>query len=203
MNQPTIQETLEYIIKSDELHARWLNTLSFLEHIGSRKILKTQSSNTTKTEVLRHAAEEARHAYIFKKLIEKTGLQIEDYKRDSMLCGGSANRYFQGLDGMVKKKLKELNIPRAMCYYYVTALIEERAGWLYPIYQECLEKMKSSIDISNIIKEEERHLEEMHTGISGIEESVMEYFRKKESDLFNIYFSKLTKELQLVSKITV
>lgn len=200
---PSIEETLETIIESPELHAKWLNTLSFLEHIGSRKILKTQSSDKTSPEILRHAAEEARHAYIFKKMIDKTGLKSEDYSISSMLCGGAANRYFQGLDGMVKRTLKEKSISKDMCYYYVTALIEERAGWLYPVYQKCLEKKKSPVDISNIIKEEERHLDEMHTELSGIDPSVMKEFRKKEESLFQTYYEKLVGRLASENRAAV
>ena len=164
-----MENTLEVIIENEDLHRRWLNTLSYLEHIGSRKIIKTQSSAHTDENTLRHAAEEARHAYLFKKMIEKIGTGTENYASDSLLCGFSANRYFQSLDSLVKKKIKTGNGSSRICYLYVTALIEERAGWLYPLYQKVLKKMNSPIDLASIIIEEERHLLEMHDGINELD----------------------------------
>ena len=186
-----IEKALDFIIDHHDLHMRWLNTLSYLEHIGSRKILKTQSSEYTDQNTLRHAAEEARHAYIFKKMTEKLKNGSSDYTKESMLCGYSANRYFQSLDAMVLKKLKNEKNYTRLCYLYVTTLVEERAGWLYPLYQKCLEKKKSAVDISGIIKEEERHLEEMHDGIKMMDKSILDEFRLEEEKFFKKYLNSL------------
>ena len=203
MNDANLEKTLEYIIEHPGLHARWLNTLSYLEHVGSRKILKTQSSDTTDENTLRHAAEEARHAYQFKKMIEKLGSNIQDYSSEKMLCGFSANRYFQSLDSIVKKKIYKDKKSSRICYLYVTALVEERAGSLYPLYQKVLKKMNSPVDLSNIIKEEERHLEEMYNGINEIDTGLMQEFRREENKLFNRYLENLIKYLRINNTVAV
>ncbi|MDH5656189.1 MAG: hypothetical protein OEZ34_09790 [Spirochaetia bacterium] len=192
INMETI---LEKIIEKPDLHVRWLNTLSFLEHVGSRKILKTQSSDYTDPNTLRHAAEEARHAYFFKKVIDKIQPELPDYSRDNLLCGFSANRYFQSLDAMVHKKMKNQKDAARLCYLYVTTLVEERAGWLYPIYQKALEKMNSPVNISGIIQEEERHLEEMHNGLEDMDKNILDEFLREEERYFQRYYESLSKYL--------
>ena len=45
------------------LHRRWLETLSYLESCGHRKIAFYQPPRNASLSLLKHAAEEARHAY--------------------------------------------------------------------------------------------------------------------------------------------
>src|SRR5690606_38165197 len=49
---------LARIVPDAALHARLLNTLSLLEHLGSRKIIATQQSPAIDQPTLRHVAEE-------------------------------------------------------------------------------------------------------------------------------------------------
>src|SRR5271170_3629580 len=80
---------LTAIVASDELHAKWLNTLSFLENCGARKISACEHPTLVKEEMLKHAAEEFRHAHHLKKQIAKIpgGITIEDYTLSSLLGG--------------------------------------------------------------------------------------------------------------------
>jgi hypothetical protein len=64
---------LPNIIADNELHARWLNTLSLMENTGARKISASEDPTTVTYIILKHAAEEHRHAFYLKKQIEKTG----------------------------------------------------------------------------------------------------------------------------------
>lgn len=103
-----IRSFLETIIQEPKRHSRWLNTISFLEHIGSRKILATQSGIGTGEMILRHASEEARHAHFFKRMSERISPgSCPDYQTGNLHCGFSAFLYFQRLDGTV---LKNLNV---------------------------------------------------------------------------------------------
>ena len=53
-------------------HAKWLNTLSFLENCGARKIAACEHPTLVKEEMLKHAAEEFRHAHHLKRQIDKS-----------------------------------------------------------------------------------------------------------------------------------
>ena len=62
---------LSAIINDNQLHARWLNTLSLMENTGARKISASEDPETVTYIILKHAAEEHRHAFYLKKQIEK------------------------------------------------------------------------------------------------------------------------------------
>ena len=63
---------LQRIVPDAPLHARFLNTLSMLEHMGSSKIMATQQGAGIDQATLKHVAEEAQHAYFMKRQAEKT-----------------------------------------------------------------------------------------------------------------------------------
>jgi len=194
----TIELVLQSIIRSPSIHVKWLNTLSFLEHVGTRKILKTQSGTGMDEQILRHASEEARHAHFFKKMIDHVEKgACPNYEPSSLLCGYSAYRYFQSLDSMVNHELsknKRKDYPHAfICYLYVTTLIEERAGWLYPIYNKLLESEGAAFHLKSVISEEERHLSDMHSALAkyDIDSIKLNYFRNEEAKLYHTFFQKL------------
>jgi bacterioferritin (cytochrome b1) len=62
---------LEKIVQQNETHAKWLNTLSFMENAGARKISACEHPTNVSLIQLKHAAEEHRHAYYLKKQILK------------------------------------------------------------------------------------------------------------------------------------
>lgn len=205
-----IENLLDRIIADPSTHAKWLNTLSFLEHVGTRKIHKTQSRPDMTDLILRHASEEARHAHFFKRMADRMdSTATGDYQFDSMLTGYSAYRYFQSLDSMVEKKLLKENGKQSektkskadpfACYLYVTTLIEERAGWLYPIYESRLKNAGSDISLASVIQEEERHLEDMYNALRTTQpdwKEMMDYFLEEEKALFQKYENSLSKKLE-------
>ena len=60
-----MNEILELIVSDRFIHAKWLNALSHLEYIGTRKIIKSQLSENIDYETLKHIHEESRHALFF------------------------------------------------------------------------------------------------------------------------------------------
>ncbi|MDI7229657.1 hypothetical protein [Leptospira santarosai] len=165
-----IRSFLETIIQEPKRHSRWLNTISFLEHIGSRKILATQSGIGTGEMILRHASEEARHAHFFKRMSERISPgSCPDYQTGNLHCGFSAFLYFQRLDGTVLKNLNVSGIRGKkrsfLSYLYVTCLIEERADFLYQEYDQILKENQIPVSLKAILKEEEFHLSEMQTAL--------------------------------------
>ncbi|MFD2146872.1 hypothetical protein [Mucilaginibacter antarcticus] len=163
----SLHNILPTIIANNELHARWLNTLSLMENTGARKISASEDPTTVTYIILKHAAEEHRHAYYLKKQIEKTGSKNCPTYNDASLVASQYSKYYLNmLDVEVSRYLKkDLQLTgkelRFAAYLLVTYAIEVRADELYPIYQDALEAAKSKVNVKSIILEEEGHLEEM------------------------------------------
>jgi len=144
-------------------HARFLNTLSLLEYIGVRKILKSQPAEGLSAEMLEHILEEARHAYVLKRLALRVGGEsVATYAAPALLCGEEARRYIQTLDRSAEIDLKESRESAggaaSVNYLYTTLLIEERAGAVYPLYEPLLARVGLGGVLAGIIREEEGHL---------------------------------------------
>ncbi|MBS1527999.1 MAG: hypothetical protein JST19_20300 [Bacteroidetes bacterium] len=163
----SFEQLLPVIIDNNQLHARWLNTLSLMENTGARKISACEDPETVTYIILKHAAEEHRHAFYLKKQIEKIGSAIcPTYSPEYLLAAASSRHYLNQLDVDVCRYLKtELGLKgkdlRFAAYLLVTYAIEVRADELYPVYQEALDKASSKVNVKSIILEEEGHLEEM------------------------------------------
>lgn len=160
------QETLTRIVADDQLHARWLNSLSMMENTGARKISKYEHPVYTNITILKHAAEEARHAYYLKKQIDKLGDGLcPDYQFAYLMAPIHSYHYLQQLDVLTCRYLyRQGYTGRKMfdaAYILVTYAIEVRADELYGIYQEVLTTAGSKVNVKSIILEEAGHLEEM------------------------------------------
>lgn len=162
-----LQQILQHIVPSDELHGKWLNSLSMMENTGARKISKYEHPVLADIIVLKHAAEEARHAYYLKKQIGKlAGVSCPDYSYPYLLAPVESHHYLNMLDveacrylkskmGLTGRELKH------GAYLLVTYAIEVRADMLYGVYQEVLTGHGSKVNVKSIILEEEGHLAEM------------------------------------------
>jgi len=204
-----MEKILREILAEPEKHARWLNTLSLLEFLGSRKIARVLEKMGGEESVLRHLAEEARHALFFKGLIRRlTGGEPPDYSRENLLAPWAARRYFHGLDISAARFIK--NRPSlfpdkerrtALCYVLVTALIEERAGEVYRLYDALLQENGHSMSLRSLLKEEENHLSEMYRSLKLLlpreGEALLEELRGVEAKLFGRFQEKLAREASI------
>lgn len=168
-----VKQLLTTIVASDELHAKWLNTLSFLENCGARKIAACEHSTLVKEEMLKHAAEEFRHAHHLKRQIEKVSShRMETYSLSLMLGGMSTLHYLAALDLKASQYLKATglfkNSVKEAAYLLVTYAIELRADELYRIYDEVLRKAASKVAVKSILLEEKEHLNEMIEGLTQL-----------------------------------
>lgn len=165
--QEQLRKVLHEIVPNNELHGKWLNSLSMMENTGARKISKFEHPILTDIVILKHAAEEARHAYFLKKLIGKLeGVSCPDYSHPYLLAPVQSHHYLHMLDVEVCRYLKDTLglVGRALkhgAYLLVTYAIEVRADMLYGIYQEALTHYGSKVNVKSIIAEEEGHLAEM------------------------------------------
>jgi hypothetical protein len=168
-----IEQLLTTIVYSNDLHAKWLNTLSFLENCGARKIAACEHPTLVKQEMLKHAAEEFRHAHHLKRQIERVSCKPMDTYSLTFILGGTATlHYLTALDLKTSRYLKTLGIPqhsiKEVAYLLVTYAIELRADELYPIYDAVLRKAGSRVAVKSILLEEKKHLNEMKEGLKQL-----------------------------------
>jgi rubrerythrin len=163
---------LKRIVVEPDTHARWLNTLALMEHIGSRKMMKALDSETLDEVMLRHVAEETRHAYIFKRLSQRVAPGLcPTFAEPNLFEGEAARAYFQGLDRGVHDWVRENVEPERQAlvsYLSVTQLIEQRASQIYPRYEAILQQAGQGLSLRPVIAEEARHLAEMDEAFERI-----------------------------------
>ena len=200
-----LNNVLATIVADDELHAKWLNTLSLMENTGARKISASEDPTTVTYIILKHAAEEHRHAFYLKKQIEKVADKTcPTYSGEYLIAPSSSKYYLNQLDISVCRYLKtQLHLQgtalRFAAYLLVTYAIEVRADELYPIYQEVLTQSNSKVNVKSIILEEEGHLEEMINQLKAFSPDWQHHADKAvliETELFNNWVSQLTKEVE-------
>lgn len=199
-----MKDILTNIVAKPETHAKWLNTLSMMENAGARKISASEHPLKVDLIILKHAAEEARHAYYLKNKIKNVPFDgCPDYSYQHLLAPVNSYQYLHQLDSKVSRKLKEdFDLSghqlRFAAYLFVTYAIEVRADELYPQYQEVLTESNSTISVRTIIAEEEGHLEEMIVQLKKFSPDWEVYADKIlaiEKDLYNQWWAAISKEV--------
>ena len=95
------------VIKDDHLHARWLNTFSYLEYVGFRKIIKSQRADVLNRAFLNHALEEGGHAFLLKNMAVKVGGKDFDfYTPESMLSCEGGGRLFPKSRSRLRREIR-------------------------------------------------------------------------------------------------
>ncbi|MDR2539381.1 MAG: hypothetical protein LBC45_02025 [Chlamydiales bacterium] len=203
-----IEQLLTTIVDSNELHAKWLNTLSFLENCGARKIAACEHPTLVKEEMLKHAAEEFRHAHHLKRQIERVSSSaMETYSLTFMLGGSATLHYLTDLDVKTSRYLKTLGLSKhsikEAAYLLVTYAIELRADELYPIYDAVLRKAGSRVAVKSILLEEKEHLDEMKEGLKQLSSGFIHaaHVCAIESDLCKLWLNEVEKSFDVHIKI--
>ncbi|MGE8553233.1 MAG: hypothetical protein ACN6OB_04745 [Chryseobacterium jejuense] len=195
---------LERIVQDGSTHAKWLNTLSFMENAGARKISKCEHPILVTQIQLKHAAEEHRHAYYLKKQIGKIDPELcKTYESKELLAPVATRQYLHSLDIKACRYLQEVfqltkEDLKYAAYLFVTYAIEVRADELYPVYQEILTKESSKIMVKSIILEEEGHLEEMINQLNEFSEDWQLHADKIleiEKELHQQWINAITEEV--------
>jgi hypothetical protein len=151
---------LARVIPQSTLHARLINTLSLLEHLGSHKIMATQHSKSIDQATLKHVAEEAHHAYFMKRQAEKTADRPLEYSRRDLLAPATARMYFQRLEAAMARTLGRQGSLGAT-YLYMSLVIEFRALWFYRLYGQSLKRAGHPMSLKRVLGEESNHLEDV------------------------------------------
>ncbi len=191
------QKVLTDVVNRPEIHGRFLNTLSLLEYIGARKIMKSQDEARITPITLAHMTEEIRHAQIIKKLALKVGGDgVKTYSEDSLICGHEARAYIQAIDSAAASVVGPKN--SWINYLLTTLVIEERAQELYPFYDELLIPLGLGGPLRAIFREEEGHLEQVITALKEngkITETQLELVRQEERIYFTTFFAAVAERM--------
>ena len=148
-------------------HSLWLNTLSYWENCGARKLAACEHPTKVKEEMLKHAAEEFRHAYYLKQQIGRLKAPYpSDYGYAFLIGGIQGFHYLNRLEISIcrylrKETLFDRSDQRSLAYLLVTYAIEQRAEKVYTLYDILLKEFRSPIRIYSILLEEKEHLAEI------------------------------------------
>lgn len=171
-HKETIHKFLSLVTSSQELHIKWLNTLSYLENCGARKLAAYEHPKYVKEEMLKHAAEEFRHAHYLKKQLRRISeVSLDDYSIPNLMGGYASFHYLNLLELHISKYLvRDVGLGnsemREIAYCLVTYAIELRAHELYTQYDKVLKECCSKVTVKSILMEEEEHLNDMQREIN-------------------------------------
>ncbi|MGI9548498.1 MAG: hypothetical protein ACR2M7_00750 [Bdellovibrionales bacterium] len=181
---------LEKIVSDKDLHGLWLNTLSFLEYIGTRKMLKALPASCLNETLLAHINEESRHSLFFKKLSHKVSGKQFCFAEHEMICSKEAETYFQQID---KEATSFSRSNPILNYLYTTYTVELRAILLYSIYSKILKRNEFPFTLNFVLKEEEQHLAAVMQSIKTLDPFAEQNFEELKEFEHRAYFSLLRK----------
>ncbi len=151
---------LEDVIPSEGKHYLWLRSLSYLEYIGYRKMVKSLGYEKVNRGVFHHLTDEIQHSYMLRELADRkmAGLNGEpNFTEDHQEL---AENYFQDIDGFVEDwvlRMTQVKNPY-LCYLLVSYVVEKRAMQVYPQYFHQLGERAFKYTIQKIIQDEAEHL---------------------------------------------
>lgn len=192
---------LETVLSSDDRHYLWLRSLSYLEYIGYRKMVKSVPYSKVNRGVYKHLSDEIEHSFILRESAEKSFPRKSIPKALDEGLIRIAEDYFQGIDSKihdyVKEKTGEAN--PFLAYMAVSYVIEKRAMRVYPTYFAALTSPPLKGVIQKIVKEESEHL----SYLEGVMEALTEgpalrdpFLFEMEERLFSRYLQAMDRFLQ-------
>jgi hypothetical protein len=180
-HEAPVRAFLTRLVNDPDHHAKFLNMLSMLEHMGSRKIMVSQMKHPERMsqDTLQHLAEEARHAYFFKRHAERIAKkELVGWVDENTMCRIPALMYFGRMDAGISKTVGD-----DAAYGWVSLIIELRACWLYKIYNEVVDEQKVHLPLAGLLAEEDQHLAEMF-GMCGENHAQLADLSRTETALF-------------------
>jgi hypothetical protein len=191
-----VKQRLGWFCAHPSAHAQFLNTLSLVEHIGSRKIMASQWERGLSGETLRHLAEETRHAYFFKRSAEKLAHRPLGYGAGETVAGAAARFYMERLDAEILHEL-DLSAESPLPYLYMSLIVELRAVWFYRLYQETLSEHGQNLSLRSVVAEEELHLGAMLARLSDMDKDCaprVKRFQALERERFRVLWNAIESE---------
>jgi len=157
---PLLTSFLEEILQNNSKHYLWLRSLSYLEYIGYRKMVRAVPYPEVNLGVFHHLNDEIQHSFILKELAEKSFERPPLRKSALEELVQIAEDYFQGFDSKIHDWVMEKKNAEDpfLCYLLVSYVIEKRAMRVYPQYFARLTASPLKMVVQKIIKEESEHL---------------------------------------------
>jgi hypothetical protein len=175
------------------LGARFLNTLSLMEHIGSRKIMISQSRGSVlNADTLQHLAEETRHAFFFKRAAEALAGRPLGYDDGDLLAAAPARHYMARLDARIARSASGRN-----AYLFMSYIVEVRAVWFYNLYDRVLKAAGRPLKLTSLLAEEKSHLADMRAQLDPHVETQLAAFSAHENSLFTKLLTALEQDCGL------
>jgi len=176
-------------------HGYLLNTLSLLEHVGSRKIMRTLHPHgaCANGARLKHLAEETRHAWFFKRAAEQRVGRDLSYRKADILGTRRTHLYIHLLDRHICR-----SIGTEGAYTATSCIVEIRANWFYRIYQDVLISLGDRLNLRSILAEESAHLEEMASQMQVAAKASVPRLLSFEKSLFAELLADLESAIQPV-----
>jgi hypothetical protein len=167
-----------------------------MEHIGSRKIMASQSDPGLSGDTLRHLAEETRHAFFFKRAAEKLARHPLGYDASETVAGAAARGYMERLDAEILHELD--GAPDGpLPYLYMSLIVELRAVWFYRLYQETLAEHEHALSLRSVLAEEELHLDAMLARLAEMDSDCsarVKRFQALEQERFRVLWNAIESE---------
>lgn len=154
------KELFDQMCGSSEFTSPFMNMISYMEHIGSYKIMATQCGSAMDYSTLKHLQEETGHAVLFKRHAERLNGNHLDYSAEAMLAPASARMYFSKLEALLIQRFRETENSR-LIYLYMSLIVEFRAVWAYKLLQESVDVHGLEISLEKLLAEEHGHLHSM------------------------------------------
>ncbi len=205
-NQALWVSFLTEVTSSPAKHYVWLRSLSYLEYIGYRKMVKALDYHQVQKGVFHHLTDEIQHSFMLKELAEKGFLHEDHLPPFSEEFKNIAEAYFQDIDGEVQEWVTEKTGKKnsLLCYMLVSFLIEKRAMKVYPPYLYYLKEIPPKYIIQKIIKDESEHLSYLEDKIQTLpeysifKESLLEDF---EETCFTRYLVEMKRCFEMGSRL--
>jgi len=198
-----IKTTLIKMTQHPNTHARWLNSLSYLEYRGLRMILRSQKTADIDDGVLTHALEEARHALYFKKLAMKVGGHyFSQYNTETLLSVNHLKSYFYNLDKetLFHYKTSAEHFENKKVYELMTWIIEERALLVYQIYDDVLRNQCFDFNLAPVLSDEAKHLDKVRSLTKDLSASKIK-LQSIEENYFQIAWKAFQMEIQTLDHV--
>lgn len=164
---------LDQVTQNPSQHHLWLRSLSYLEYIGYRKMVKAVPYTKVNTGVYHHLSDEIQHSFMLREIADKQFGNSLDIEKVTSLVDIAEN-YFQGLDSQIDDWIaSKLGKKDAYAsYVWVSYTIEKRAMKVYPQYLSKLHEHALKVAIQKIIKDEADHLSYLEEVIEKFPEEI-------------------------------
>ncbi len=197
---------LEKVLASDLNHYLWLRSISYLEYIGYRKMVKAVPYQEVEQGVFRHLSDEIQHSFMLKEMAQKTFEQIQVSQSTLDELVEISEEYFQGIDQMANEWVSRVlgKEDRLSCYVWVSYMIEKRAMQVYSSYLSRIVHTPLKTMIQKIIRDESEHLNYLENQIPQLPEALSPEHSpllESEKPFFDQFLNRMKAIFQKVSAI--